>query len=251
MRISHIVQATAFLLGSITATSAFAQQQAPRVLILVTSAGQVDGKASGMWLEEFAAPYQALVQAKAKVTVVSPKGGETPIDPNSNSKPEEKAMWQKVAAVLQKTVPLTGAVHASDYDAIFIPGGHGPLVDLAVNAQAARLISEFARSGKPVASVCHGPAALAGVTMADGKPFVNGKKMTAFSDAEETAAALFKHVPFSVQQKMTTLGARYSQGANFAEYAVVDGNLITGQNPASSAKVAALLLEQLNSGKRK
>jgi putative intracellular protease/amidase len=251
MRISLRLQAIAFALGCVIATSAFAQQQAPRVLILVTSAGQVDGQASGMWLEEFATPYQTLVQSKAKVTVVSPKGGETPVDPHSKSKPEEEAMWRKVAAVLRKTVPLTSAVHASDYDAIFIPGGHGPLVDLAVNAEAARLISEFARSGKPVASVCHGPAALAGVTMADGKPFVSGRRMTAFSDAEESAAALFKQVPFSVQQKMTTLGARYSQGANFSEYAVVDGNLITGQNPASSGKVAALLLEQLSSGKRK
>jgi putative intracellular protease/amidase len=251
MRRSSFLKVAVLLGASVAAASALAQERPPRVLILVTSAGRIDGQATGMWLEEFAAPYEALVQAGAKITVFSPRGGETPVDPHSRSKPDEEALWRKVAGILQKTVPLSGSVHASDYDAIFIPGGHGPLIDLATDVQAARLISEFARAGKPVASVCHGPAAFAGVTLANGKPFVSGRKLTAFSDAEEKEAALFKRVPFSVQQKLTSLGAQYSQGPNFSEYAVADGNLITGQNPASSKKVATLLLQQLSIGRRK
>jgi putative intracellular protease/amidase len=215
-------------------------------LVLVTSADKfADGRPTGIWLEEFAIPYTVLVKAGAKVTVVSPKGGPTPIDPRSAPTPGQEAKWKDAAAVLRATMPLTAALHASDYDAIFIPGGHGPLFDLAADPAVAALISEFARTAKPVASVCHGPAALLGVTLADGTPFVRGKKLTAFSDAEEKAVGLQAEVPFSVQQRLTALGGEYTQGANFAVYAVTDGKLITGQNPASSGKVVELLLSQL------
>lgn len=222
-------------------------QSVPRVLVLVTSANKfADGRPTGIWLEEFAVPYTALVNAGAKVTVVSPKGGQAPIDPHSAAKPEQEAKWKAAAEALHATEPLTAKIHADDYDAIFIPGGHGPLFDLATDPAVAALISEFARAGRPVASVCHGPAALLGVTLADGTPFVRGKKLTAFSDAEEKAAGLQAEVPFSVQQRLTALGAEYTQGANFAAYALTDGTLITGQNPASSEKVVELLLAQLH-----
>lgn len=231
-------------------TLSFAQSRAPRVLFLVTSADHfANGERTGLWLDEFAVPYQALMQAGVEVTVFSPRGGKAPVDLRSASKPEEQERWKQVAPVLDATRPLTALVHAAEYDAIFIPGGHGPLVDLASDPQTARVLSEFARSGKPVASVCHGPASLLGAMLADGRPFVRGKKLTAFSDAEEKAAKLDALVPFSVEQRLKSLGAEYTQGPNFAAYALADGNLITGQNPASSAKVAALLIAQLQGTK--
>lgn len=227
---------------AVTATA----QSAPRVLVLVTSADKfADGKPTGIWLEEFAVPYTALVKAGANVTVISPKGGPAPIDPRSAARPDQEAEWRPAAEVLKHTQPLTAAIDAGSYDAIFIPGGHGPLFDLATSPAVAALISEFARTGKPVASVCHGPAALVNVTLADGTPFVRGKKLTAFSDAEEKAAGLDAEVPFSVQQRLTALGSDYSQGPNFAPDALTSGTLITGQNPASSEKVVELLLAAL------
>lgn len=230
----------------LTTSLGFAQSKAPRVLFLVTSADHfANGERTGLWVEEFAVPYQALTQAGIEVTVFSPKGGKAPVDLRSASKPEEQELWKQVAHVIDTTRPLTSAIHAADYDAIFIPGGHGPLFDLAIDPQTARVISEFARAGKPVASVCHGPASLLGATLADGTPFVRGKKLTAFSDAEEKAVKLDALVPFSVEQRLKALGAVYTQGPDFAAYALTDGNLITGQNPASSAKVAALLIAQL------
>lgn len=243
---SRLRSGLAALALMLTATLGLAQSRAPRVLFLVTSADHfANGERTGLWLDEFAVPYQALTQAGIEVTVFSPRGGKAPVDLRSASKPEEQALWKQVASVLDATRPLTASVHAADYDAIFIPGGHGPLFDLAGDPQTARVISEFARTGKPVASVCHGPASLLGATLADGTPFVRGKKLTAFSDAEEKAAQLDALVPFSVEQRLKALGAEYTQGPNFAAYALVDGNLITGQNPASSAKVAELLIAQL------
>jgi len=236
----------ATLAAAALGTAAHAQS-APRVLVLVTSVDKfADGKPTGIWLEEFAVPYTALMNAGAQVTVVSPKGGQAPIDPRSAAKPEQEEKWRAAAEVLHTTKPLTSAIRASDYDAIFIPGGHGPLFDLATDSAVAKLISEFARASKPVASVCHGPAALLNVTLADGTPFVRGKKLTAFSDSEEKAAGLQAEVPFSVQQRLVALGGEYTQGPDFAPYALTDGTLITGQNPASSEKVVELLLTQLH-----
>lgn len=223
-----------------------AAQTAPRVLVLVTSVDRFpDGRQTGTWLEEFAVPYTALVHAGAQVSVVSPHGGPAPIDPHSAARPEQAQGWQKAIEALHATRRLDASIDTRDYDAIFIPGGHGPLFDLATDPAVAGLISSFARAAKPVASVCHGPASLLGVTLADGTPLVRGKKMTAFSDAEEKAAGLSAVVPFSLEQRLAALGARYTQGPNFAPYAVADGGLVTGQNPASSQKVAELLLAAL------
>lgn len=222
-----------------------AQTSHPRVLILVTSADHfTDGRPTGAWLEEFATPYNELRAAGVTLTIASPHGGQAPVDPRSNGTPVQEAAWKDARTALQHTTPLA-EIHAADYDAVFIPGGHGPLFDLATDPASAALLSAFVRADKPIASVCHGPAALLNVTEANGTPFVAGKKITAFSDREEQAAGLTAEVPFSVQQKLTALGGQYSQGANFKPYAVVDGNLITGENPASSQQVAELLIKQL------
>lgn len=246
MKTFHRLCAALGCIALFTATLCMAQSHSPRVLILVTSADKfADGHPTGLWLEEFAVPYETLVQGGAIVTVVSPKGGQVPVDPRSQPSAQQQKEWANAERVLRTTAPLSATLRASDFDAIFIPGGHGPLFDLATSPQVAQLISEFARTGKPVASVCHGPAALLGVTLADGTSFVKGKKVTAFSDSEEIATGLQNAVPFSVQQKLITLDASYSQGRNFSEYVVEDGELITGQNPASSARAAKLLLEKL------
>ncbi|MFT4113634.1 type 1 glutamine amidotransferase domain-containing protein [Silvibacterium sp.] len=220
--------------------------QAQKVLVLVTSAGSFpDGRQTGVWLEEFATPYESLVRAGVEVTVVSPQGGAAPVDPRSAEKPEQVAAWQDAEKALKHTKKLDDTVTVTDYDAIFIPGGHGPLFDLASNKKAAQLIAGFAEAGKPVASVCHGPAAFLDVKLSDGRPFVAGRKLTAFSDDEEQTAGLAKEVPYSVQQRLEAQGAQYSEGKQFGVYTVVDGKLITGQNPASSAKVVELLIGEL------
>jgi putative intracellular protease/amidase len=246
MKAKLLFPVTVALLVLLAANYCVAQQQHPRVLILVTSADKFpDGRPTGLWLEEYAIPYDTFAKAGFEMTVVSPKGGETPVDPRSKGTAEQENAWANAIKALHTATRLSSSIRANDFDAIFIPGGHGPLFDLAIDPQSVKLISEFARSGKPVASVCHGPAALIGVTLTNGEPFVKGKKVTSFSDSEEVAADSQHTVPFSVQQKLTALGGHYSQGANFTEYTVADGNLITGQNPSSSGKVAQLLLEAI------
>lgn len=236
-----------FLAVAFAAISASAlAAQGSKVLILATSVDQFTtaDRKTGVWLEEFAVPYSLFIKAGLEVTVVSPKGGAVPIDPASLPKTDQqKAAWSDGMAALKNSLALGPEVKAADYDAIFIPGGHGPLFDLATSTEAARLVSDFARTGKIVASVCHGPAGFLGATLADGSPFVKGKKLTSFSDSEEGKGSSI--VPFSVQQKLIALGASYTKGPDYQPYAVVDGNLITGQNPASSQKVGKLLLAAL------
>lgn len=246
MKTTKLLRLAACVVGLLCVTVGWAQTRKPRVLMLVTSADKfADGRPTGIWLEEFAVPYRALTEGGATVTVVSPKGGATPIDPRSNPTPEQAAAWANAEQVLHSTQPLTPAIRESDFDALFIPGGHGPMFDLAKDPQVAKLASDFARSGKLIAAVCHGPAALVGATQAKGTPLVQGKRLTAFSDSEEKAVGLQNAVPFSLEQRLIGLGAHFSQGKNFSEYAVADGNLITGENPQSAAKVAQLLLARL------
>ena len=247
MKIAKPLQVvTAFVVALLCVTIGWAQPKKPRVLMLVTSADKfADGRLTGLWLEEFAVPYQVLMEGGATVTVVSPKGGATPIDPRSNPTPEQAAAWANAEKVLHSTQPLSPAIWESDFDALFIPGGHGPMIDLARDQQVAKLASDFARSGKLIAAVCHGPAALVGATRADGTPLVRGKRLTSFSDSEEKAVGLQNAVPFWLEQRLIGLGAHFTQGKDFSEYAVEDGNLITGQNPQSSAKAAQLLLARL------
>lgn len=223
-----------------------------KVLFVLTSHDQLGntGKKTGFWIEEFASPYYYLVDKGVDVTLASPKGGQPPIDPSSDT-PEnqtesttrfkaDKALQEK----LSKTHKLAD-VSSDDYDAVFYPGGHGPLWDLAESADSTKLIESFYNANKPVSFVCHAPAALKHVKNADGEPLVKGKKVTGFTNTEEELVKLTDVVPFLVEDMLKENGGIYSKKGDFEEYAIEDGLLITGQNPASSEKVAELLLAKL------
>jgi putative intracellular protease/amidase len=223
-----------------------------QVLIVLTSHSELGntGHKTGFWVEEFAAPYYVLADAGAAVTLASPKGGQPPIDPKSelaefqtaatNRFKQDEALQKKLA----NTVKLN-EVNAEDYDAVFYPGGHGPLWDLAGDPSSIALIEAFHQQQKPVAFVCHAPAALVKVKGSDGQPLVKGKEVTGFSNTEEEAVQLTNVVPFLLEDELKKLGGIYSKGKDWHSYALKDGLLITGQNPASSAEVAKILIETL------
>jgi putative intracellular protease/amidase len=234
-------------LASFTALSAAENKT---ILVLVTSADKMtNGKPTGLWLEEFAVPYNAFVKAGYQIEVFTAKGGAAPIDPRSKPTPEQEAAWKDAAQRLRETKPLSD-VSVTGYAAIFIPGGHGVMFDLADLATAAKLIQEFDTQGKPIAAVCHGPAALVKVVRKDGSPLVKGKKMAAFTDSEERAVELDKDMPFLLESKLRELGATVVTKENFSSHAVCDGNLITGQNPTSSEATAKLLIKALSEEKK-
>lgn len=215
------------------------------VLMLMTGADQMtNGKPTGLWLEEFAVPYLALRKAGYEIEVATPKGGAAPIDERSKPTPEQATAWKEAEKRLSTTKPLSD-VRMENFSAIFIPGGHGVMFDLADDAAAANLIQEFDTAGKPIAAVCHGPAALVKVVRKDGTPLVKGKTVAAFTDDEERAVKLDKDMPFLLETKLRELGAKIDKKENFAAHAVRDGNLITGQNPASSEATVKLLIEAL------
>lgn len=224
-----------------------------KVLIVLTSHGElgITGRKTGLWIEEFSAPYYRLTDAGVTVTLASPKGGQPPIDPVSESAdfqtPSTKRFYAdtETQQVFSKTLKLS-EVHQADYDAIFYPGGHGPMWDLAEDKHSAALIEDFYAHNKPVAAVCHGPAAFKHTKNSDGIPLVKGKKVSAFTNSEEEAVGLTKTVPFLVEDMLKENGVIYSKGEDWGPYAVEDGLLITGQNPASSILVADKLLEKLN-----
>jgi putative intracellular protease/amidase len=227
----------------------------PKVLMILTSHDRLGdtGKQTGFWLEEFATPYYVLRDAGIDITLASPKGGQPPIDPKSDEPGSQTPAMKRfrndpeAQRALANTVKLAG-VSPDDYDAVFYPGGHGPLWDLAEDRSSIALIERLAAAGKPVAAVCHGPAALRRAKGPDGTPLVKGKSVTAFSNTEEAAAGLTDVVPFSIEDALKANGGRYSRGEDWASHAVVDGNLITGQNPASSEATAKALLEALAAG---
>lgn len=232
----------AVLLIGFTSLSA---TESKTILVLVTGADQMpNGEPTGLWLEEFAVPYELFTDAGYLVEVVTPEGGMAPIDPRSEPTLEMIAEWQEAIQRLAKTEPLE-TVNSEGFDAIFIPGGHGVMFDLAADPTVADLIQQFAMEGKPIASVCHGPAALVNVVQEDGTPLVEQKKMTAFSDAEERAVGLVEAMPFLLETKLSELGAKVKTKKKFKSYTVRDGNLITGQNPASSKATAKLLIKAL------
>lgn len=225
-----------------------------RILIVLTSHDKLGdtGKKTGFWLEEFAAPYYVLKDAGAAITLASPKGGQPPLDPKSDL-PENQTEATKrfradkaAQAALANTKELAD-VSANDFDAVFYPGGHGPLWDLSDNATSIALIEAFVRADKPVAAVCHAPAAFVNVRGKDGKYLVRGKRVTGFTNAEEQAVGLTEVVPFLLEDRLKERGGVYSKGANWAPYAQVDGKLVTGQNPASSGPAAKALLNLLRS----
>jgi len=222
------------------------------ILMVLTSHDQLGdtGKKTGFWLEEFAAPYYAFLDAGAKLTLASPHGGQPPLDPKSDepdAQTEATDRFRKdsaAQAALASTIKLS-TVQAKDYDAVFYPGGHGPLWDLAEDKDSIALIETMHAAGKPVSAVCHAPGVLRHARAADSSPLVKGKQVTGFSDSEEAAVQLTDIVPFLVEAELKRLGGNYSKGADWSSYAVVDGNLITGQNPASSVAVAQQVLKLL------
>ena len=223
-----------------------------KVLMVLTSHDRLGdtGKKTGFWLEEFANPYYILRDAGFDVVLASPKGGQPPLDPKSddpNSETDATRRFksdQEAQAALARTVRLAD-VSPDEYDAIFYPGGHGPLWDLSEDRDSIGLIEALYAAGKPVAAVCHGPAAFRRAKAPDGSPLVRGKSVTGFSDTEEAAAGLTDVVPFLVEDMLKQEGGEYSKAADWQPYAVTDGNLITGQNPASSADTARALQAQL------
>ena len=222
------------------------------VLMILTSHDQLGntGKKTGFWLEEFAAPYYAFRDAGVAITLASPKGGQPPLDPKSYEPANQTHDTDRfrtdtdAQAALGSTLKLS-TLQAADYDAVFYVGGHGPLWDLAEDAYSIALIETMYAAGKPVAAVCHGPGVLRHPRRADGQPLVAGKKVTGFTNSEEAAVQLTDVVPFLVEDELKRLGGQYSQLADWQPYAVVDGNLVTGQNPASSVVVAQAVLKLL------
>ena len=223
-----------------------------KILMVLTSHDELGttGKKTGFWLEEFAAPYYVFIDSGAEVTLASPKGGHPPLDPKSTEKDFQTAATARFNADLdaQKSLATTiklKDISPDDYDALFYPGGHGPLWDLAEDKHSMNLIEIMYALGKPVAAVCHAPAVLRHARRADGSPLVQGKLVTGFSNSEEAAVGLTDVVPFLVEDELQKNGGNYSKGADWQSYSVRDGNLITGQNPASSEAVAKEVLKQL------
>ena len=219
------------------------------ILMVLTSHDQLGdtGKKTGFWLEEFAAPYYVFKDAGAKVTLVSPKGGQPPLDPKSDEPDAQTDATRRFKAdadaqrALAHTAKLAN-VDAAEYDAVFYPGGHGPLWDLAQDPHSLQLIQQMLQADKTVAAVCHAPGVLWRAKGADGGSVVKGKRVTGFTNSEEDAAGLTQVVPFLVQDLLVENGGAYSKGADWKPYVVVDGALITGQNPASSEPAARALL---------
>jgi putative intracellular protease/amidase len=228
-----------------------------KVLFVLTSHSELGdtGEKTGFWIEEFASPYYVLADTGAEITLASPAGGQPPVDPKSEEADAQSASTQRfykdveVIHQVANTLKLSD-VDFNDHDAVFYPGGHGPLWDLATDKTSIKLIEDFYNSQKPIAFVCHAPAALVNVKAENGQPLVKGKKVTGFADTEEEAVGLTEVVPFMLEAELTKLGAHYSKGADWGSFTQHDGLLITGQNPASSEAVANLLLKTLRGGKR-
>lgn len=220
------------------------------ILMVLTSHDQLGdtGQKTGFWLEELAAPYYVFKDAGATITLASPRGGQPPLDPksdDSDAQTEDTRRFKDDAeaqAQLATTRKLS-EVSADDFDAVFYPGGHGPLWDLAEDEDSRRLIEAFAGAGRPVAAVCHGPAVFRHTQDADGRPLVSGRRVTGFTNTEEEAAGLTDAVPFLVEEMLRSHGGLYEKGPDWSSFVLRDGNLVTGQNPASSAEAARRLLE--------
>lgn len=223
-----------------------------KLLFVLTSHDQLGdtGKKTGFWVEEFASPYYTLLDKGATITIATPKGGAAPIDPTSDAPDtatEDTARFNKDADAKAKIAATEklATMNPDDFDAVFYPGGHGPLWDLANDRDSIALIEKFNQQEKPIAFVCHAPVALKSVKGTDGKLLVKGKKVTGFSNLEEAAVGLSAIVPILLEDMLIESGAFYSNEDKWVPYAVQDGNLITGQNPASSKLVAEKLLESL------
>ncbi len=220
-----------------------------KILMVLTSHDQLGntGKKTGFWLEEFAAPYYALKDAGAEIVLASPKGGQPPLDPKSDEADAQTEDSHRFKAddaaqkALANTVQLS-AVKADDFDAVFYPGGHGPLWDLAEDKASIALIEAFAKADKPIGAVCHAPAIFKHVKGADGAFLVKGRAVTGFTNSEEDAVGLTDVVPFLVEDMLIANGGNYAKGADWGSFVQTDGKLVTGQNPGSSRAAADALL---------
>ncbi len=227
-----------------------------KILIVLTSHSELGntGEKTGFWIEEFASPYYVLADAGAIITIASPKGGQPPVDPKSEladaQTPSTIRFYKDEMAIEKVAYSMElSEIKYEDYDAVFYPGGHGPLWDLANDKDSIKLIEYFYNHQKPIAFVCHSPAALVNVSAENGQPLVKGKHLTGFSNTEEEAVGLTKVVPFLLEDKLKKLGAHYTNSNHWESYVQQDGLLITGQNPASSEAVAKLLLKTLRAKK--
>jgi putative intracellular protease/amidase len=222
------------------------------ILMVLTSHDQLGntGKKTGFWLEEFAAPYYVLKEANARITLASPKGGQPPIDPKSEDPTAQTEATHRfrqdkeLQAKLADTVLLSSLSH-EEFDAVFYPGGHGPLWDLSEDRDSITLIESMYAAGKPVVAVCHAPGIFRHTKLHNGRPLVEGKQVTGFANTEEQAVQLTGIVPFLVEDALKDAGGIYSKAPDWQPYVLVDHHLITGQNPASSAPAAQALLKML------
>lgn len=207
------------------------------LLIVLTSHARIaEDLPTGMWLSEFAEPYEEFLAAGLQVTVASIRGGEAPIDPRSLNE-ETSKKWEKAIRAAQQTLSVE-EVSADDYDGIFLPGGHGTMYDLPDNKTLQALIARFAEAGKAIGAVCHGPAGLVNVRLSDGSHLVKGRKLTAFTNEEERATGLDRHMPFLLEDKLREAGADFVAMPKWSDHIETDGKLVTGQNPQSGLSIA-------------
>ena len=225
-----------------------------KVLLVLTSHDQLGntGEKTGFWLEELAAPFYVLKDAGAAITLASPKGGQPPLDPKSDLPENQTELTHRFRADASANAQLANTkrlahMSAEDFDAVFYPGGHGPMWDMPDNATSTGLIESFVRAGKPIGAVCHAPAAFTNVRGKDGEYLVKGRRVTGFSNEEETAVHLENVVPFLLEDRLKERGGIYTKAANWTPHVEVDGLLVTGQNPASSTSGAEALLKLLRS----
>jgi putative intracellular protease/amidase len=227
-----------------------------KILIVLTSHGDLGGKRpTGFYWEELAIPYYAFRDAGHEVRLASIAGGEPPADPTSlqddpgRNPPEvTRFLADPTAMAALRGTQSVDSMRAQDFDAIFLPGGHGTMWDLPESPTLAALVAALFEAGKPVGAVCHGPAGLLGARRADGRPVVEGRRVNGFTDSEERAAGLEDVVPFLLESRLRALGGRFEGGPDYGPFAIRDGNLVTGQNPASAAPAARLMLEALREG---
>lgn len=223
------------------------------ILMILTSHGRLGntGQKTGLWLEEFAAPYYVFKDNGMQITLASPAGGQPPIDPKSNAPDTQTEATRRFendeeAKHMLAATQRLESLNPEDFDAIFYPGGHGPLWDLTEDIHSISLIESFYRREKPIGCVCHAPAVLRDALRDDGLPLVTGKKVTGFSNSEESLVQLTEIVPFMVEDMLKIKGGLYSRGDDWTSYVQVDGNLVTGQNPASSKEAAEKIVQLLN-----
>jgi putative intracellular protease/amidase len=228
-----------------------------KILMVLTSHDKLGntGRKTGFWLEEFAAPYFTFKDAGAEIVLASPKGGQPPLDPKSNEPNFQTELTRRFEADADAKARLAttlrlDSVKAEDFDTVFYPGGHGPMWDLAEDQNSIKMLEAFVAAGKTFALVCHSSGALRHVKTPAGKPLVAGRTVTGFTNGEEEEVGLTKVVPFLVEDELMSLGATFSKVKNWGVHTVADGQLITGQNPASSGPAAKLLIDTLNKNNR-